>query len=98
MIDEAIDELLSFSSDTYDALLYQMPEKQRNVFIAIAAEGEAKSVCGGKFIRKYALQSSSSVMSAVKGLLEKDLITHDKDVYRVYDTFFTMWLRRMNII
>ena len=75
-----------------------MPEKQRNVFIAIAAEGEAKSVSGGKFIRKYALQSSSSVMSAVKGLLEKDLITQDKDVYRVYDTFFTMWLRRMNII
>ena len=98
MIDEAIDELLSFSSDTYDALLYQMTEKQRNVFIAIAAEGEAKSVSGGKFIRKYALQSSSSVMSAVKGLLEKDLITQDKDVYRVYDTFFTMWLRRMNII
>lgn len=98
MVDEAIGTLLDLSSDTYDALLYQMPEKQRNVFIAIAAEGDAKAVTGGKFVNKYRLSSPSSVMSAVKGLLEKDLITQDKDIYRVYDTFFSLWLRKNGII
>lgn len=98
MVDDAIDVLLGLSSDTYGALLYQMPEKQRNVFLAIASEGDAKSVTGGKFVNKYRLPSSSSVMSAVKGLLEKDLITQDKDVYRVYDLFFVLWLRRNGMI
>lgn len=98
MIDDAVDSLLDLSSDTYDALLYQMPEKQRNVFMAIATEGEAKAVSGGKFINKYRLSSSSSVMSAVKGLLEKDLITQDKDIYRVYDMFFPLWLKKNRMI
>ena len=34
MIDTAINDLLDFSADTYDALLYQMPEKQRIVSVS----------------------------------------------------------------
>ena len=52
-----------------------MPEKQRNVFIAISAEGEARSVKSGAFAKKYHLPSPSSVNSALKGLFNnaKDL-------------------------
>ena len=39
MIDGAISYTLDMASDTYETLLCQMPEKQRNVFIAIAIEG-----------------------------------------------------------
>lgn len=70
MIDEAIGYILDISSDTYEGMLYQMPEKQRNVFIAIGSDRE------------------------VKGLLEKDFITQDKNVYKVYDKFFQLWLER----
>lgn len=94
MIDSAIDDLLNFSSDTYEALLYQMPEKQRAVFMAIAAEGKAESISGGAFVRKYHLTSPSSVASAVKGLLEKDFVTADRGVYQVYDRFFLLWLQK----
>ena len=94
MIDTAINDLLDFSADTYDALLYQMPEKQRIAFMAIAAEGKAKAISSGDFVRKYRLQSASSVSSAVKGLLEKDFITYDKGIYQVYDQFFQLWLQR----
>lgn len=94
MIDIAINDLLDFSADTYDALLYQMPEKQRILFMAIAAEGKAKAISGGDFVRKYKLQSASSASSAAKGLLEKDFITYDKGVYQVYDQFFLLWLQR----
>ncbi len=96
-IDEAINELLNLSSDTYEALLYQMPEKQRALMMAIAAEGDAKSISSGAFVRKYRLVSASSVMSAAKGLLEKDYITFDRGVYKVYDQFFLMWLRRYKL-
>lgn len=74
MIDTAINDLLDFSADTYDALLYQMPEKQRIVFMAIAAEGKAKAISSGDFVRKYKLQSASSVSSAVKDYWKKTLL------------------------
>ena len=71
-----------------------MPEKQRNVFIAISAEAEARSVKSGAFAKKYHLPSPSSVNSALKGLLEKDFITQQGDAYVVYDKFFDLWLKK----
>ena len=98
MIDDAIDYTLMMAGDTYEALLRQMPEKQRNVFIAIVAEGEVENVTSGAFARKHRLPSASSVNSAVKGLLAKDFITHGKNGYQAYDKLFALWLKRyMNI-
>ena len=94
MIDTAIDTYLQLSSAYYSELLRQMPEKQRNVFLAIAAEGQVKSISGGKFVHKYRLPSTSSVVSAVKGLLEKDFITQNDNVYSVYDRFFQLWIEK----
>lgn len=97
MIDDAIDYNLDIASDTYESMLRQMPEKQRAVFIAISAEGTAKSVRSGAFAKKYHLPSPSSVNSAIKGLLEKDFITQSGDAYVVYDKFFDLWIQR-NVI
>lgn len=94
MIDQAIDTYLQMSSEYYAELLRQMPEKQRNVFLAIAAEGQVKTISGGKFTQKYHLPSTSSVVSAVKGLLEKDFITQTDNIYSVYDRFFQLWLEK----
>ena len=94
MIDKAIDTYLQLSSAYYSELLRQMPEKQRNVFLAIAAEKQVKNISGGKFVRKYHLPSTSSVVSAVKGLLEKDFITQNDNIYRIYDHFFQLWVEK----
>ena len=98
MVDDAIDYILIMSSDTYESLFYQMPEKQRKLFLAIAAEGRAASVTGGQFIKKHRLVSASSVSSALKGLLEKDFVTADRNVYTVYDQFFALWLKFKGLI
>lgn len=98
MVEPAIDSYLQMSSDAYETLLRQMPEKQRNVFLAIAAEGRVKSIAGGQFARKYRLPSVSSVVSAVKGLLEKDFITQSDGEYYVYDHFFLLWLKKKELI
>lgn len=98
MVDEALDYILRLSSDSYESLFYQMPEKQRMLFLAIAKEGEAAEVTGGKFIKKHKLISPSSVNSALKGLLEKDFITMDRNVYSVYDQFFSLWLKFKGLI
>ena len=98
MVDEAIDYILRMSSDSYESLFYQMPEKQRMLFLAIGREGKATSVTGGKFIRRNRLNSASSVSSALKGLLEKDFITEDRGVYCIYDQFFSLWLKYKGMI
>lgn len=98
MVDEAIDFIIRMSSDTYESLYYQMPEKQRMLFLAIAREGKATAVTGGGFIKKHKLNSASSVSSALKGLLEKDFITMDKNAYSVYDQFFSIWLAFKGLI
>lgn len=98
MVDEAVEFIIRLSSDTYESLFYQMPEKQRSLFLAIAREGKAKEVTGGAFIKRNKLNSASSVSSALKGLLDKDFITEDKNVYSVYDQFFALWLKFKDLI
>lgn len=41
-----------------------------------------------EIFHKYSLPSSSSVQSALKGLLEKDFVTKEVPFYMVYDRFF----------
>ena len=98
MVDEAVEFIIRLSSDTYESLFYQMPEKQRSMFLAIAREGKAKEVTSGAFIKRNKLNSASSVSSALKGLLDKDFITEDKNVYSVYDQFFALWLKFKGLI
>ncbi|WP_195438295.1 AAA family ATPase [Parabacteroides goldsteinii] len=95
MIEQAIHFILDSYSFTYSELLYQLPEKQKELLIAICKEGKATTLTSGKFIHKYSLPSSSSVQSALKGLLEKDFVTKEGAFYMVYDRFFSLWLRRM---
>ena len=97
-VDQAIEYILRMSSDTYEALLYQMPEKQRSAFLAIAMEGKAKEVNSAAFLKKHKLPSASSVTSAIKGLLEKDFITVDKGEYMAYDQFFVLWMKYKGIL
>lgn len=93
MVDDAIRYTLDMASDTYETLLWQIPAKQRDVLIAICTEGKAQNIKSGQFAKRHKLPSPSSVQSAVKGLLEKDLITVDQNTYSVQDKFFALWLK-----
>lgn len=94
MIEPTLNTLLDISNDTYLALIYQMPQKQKDVLLAIAIEGKAQNVTSGKFIRLHQLPSASSVRSGINGLLEKDFITNDNGAYQIYDKFFELWIKR----
>lgn len=98
MIEDAVDFLIRLSSDSYESLLYQMPLKQRDLLLAIASEGKASQIKGGKFVKKYSLLSSSSVSAALKGLLDKDFLTEDKGTYSLYDKFFVIWLEKQGLL
>jgi hypothetical protein len=59
---------------------------------AIAKEGEAHNITSAKFVKKYNLNSASSVQAAVKLLLKNDILTQTDGGYRVYDFFLSEWL------
>lgn len=92
-IDVAIRNIIASSSLIYEDLIYQLPEKQSRVLMAIAKEGKAKNLTSGKFVRKYGLLSPNSVKSAVPALVEKGLVTNEFGTYQIYDKFLEMWLQ-----
>ena len=93
MVEEAIRQIIDSFKFTYSEILFRIPEKQKELLIAITKEGKAKAITSAAFIKKYKLSSSSSVQSALKGLLEKDFITQELGIYQIYDQFLGIWLK-----
>lgn len=89
---EALNTIIDSFKYTYSEILFRMPEKQKELLLAIAREGKAKAITSSGFVRKYKLVSASSAQSALKGLLEKDFVTEEQGVFQVYDRFFGVWL------
>jgi len=87
MIDRAIDTYLQMSSEYYGELLRQMPEKQRNVFLAIAAEGQVKTISGGKFVQKQAPDFGGLPYEAIL------LYFTSCPLVRYFTPFFTITMR-----
>ena len=98
MIEDTIDFIINLNSEHYETMFSQMSEKQRQAFLAIATEKRAKNISGSEFVHKYRLMTPSSVVSAVKGLMEKDFITQENNEYYVYDYFFPVWLVKKGYI
>lgn len=93
-VETALDYILDLFEENFQGLYDQIPSKQREVLVAIAKEGYAKNVTSRLFIQKYHLQTASAVSAALRGLLDKDLITLESGSYMVYDQFFGLWLKR----
>ena len=91
-VDAALQNVILSQENSYKTLLSNLPPRQKMVLQAIAKEGVARNVTSMKFVKQYSLGSASSVQSAVRLLLQNDLITHEDGCYRVYDYFFSTWL------
>mgnify|MGYP002517295811 FL=1 len=93
LVEEALEYILKTQSYSYEEILFRLPEKQKMVLIALAKNGPTKSITSAAFVKKYSLQSASTVQSAMRGLLEKDFVTFEQGIYSVYDLFMAYWLR-----
>ena len=91
---DALDYILKTQSYTYEELLFRLPEKQKQVLIALAKTGPTAGITTAAFLKANSLPSASTVQSAVRGLLEKEYITLFHGVYSVYDLFLGFWICR----
>jgi len=92
LVEESVKYRIAMYEPLFQSTLSLLSERQKEILYAIAKEGKAISVTSAAFIRKHGLLSSSSVQTAIKQLLEKEIITSENNVYQVYDRFFGLWL------
>ena len=89
----AIQSIIESNDFTYAEKMFQLPEKQKELLLAINRDGKATKITSVNFVKRHKIYSTSTVQSACNGLLDKELITEDSGVYSIYDKFFDIWLR-----
>ena len=93
-VELAIDGILNDNDESYKDILYALTAKQISLLRAICGEGKAARITSGDFIKKYRLETASSVQKAAAVLLKKHIITANRGVYEVYDKFLNLWLAK----
>lgn len=94
MLDSTFEYILDEYADAYRKTLGTLNERQKDTLYAIAREGHAKRIMSISFIKRYALESPSIVQTAVKKLMEYELITQNEGEYYVSDILFSLFLKR----
>lgn len=93
-VDEAVDQIINQNEEAYKDVLYQLTARQRDLLVAVSREGKARQITGMNFIKRHHLSSASSVQKSAQALTEKQLLTHQKGIYEVYDKFMSEWLQK----
>ena len=90
-----IDELLTSNTDAFQDLLSGLTPNQRALLSAVALEGRAMNITSTEFIHRHGIGAVSSVQSAARSLLKRQLMTRDpQKQYYLDDKFLELWLAR----
>ncbi len=91
-IDNELIDIVDDNEATFQTFLRLVTPAQRKILRAIAVEGKVKEISGRKFITAHHLGAASTVASAVKSLVDKELILDEQGTYSVYDRFLGLYL------
>jgi AAA+ ATPase superfamily predicted ATPase len=86
--------LVESRSPQYESLAQFLSSNQFNLLKAIAIAGVVKEPTGGRFIREHNMGSASIVQSALRALVDKEIVYRTPRGYIVYDRFMSIWLAR----
>lgn len=92
-VDSTLMEITEENEATYHTFLRLVAPGQGKLLKAIAAEGSVSELLNQSFISRHQLGATSSVKSAAKVLVEKELLLDEDDKYQIYDRFFGLWLK-----
>ena len=94
VIDKVLTGIIDENEATFQTFMRLVTPAQAKLLRAIAREGSVQQALSQSFISQYQLGASSTVRSAIKTLVEKELILDSQGAYQVYDRFFSLWLKR----
>lgn len=93
-IEQLSQQLIQQNSKRLQELLAYITEQQKEVLYAIAADKEVTRITSSDFVKRHHLKSASAVQSAVKKLLDFDLITEQNKTYSISDPLLRIWIDR----
>ena len=97
LVDEVIQELIEEQAMAYQNYCAWLTENQQMLLLAIASESLVSSPLSQLFISTHHLPATSSVKTALKALVDKQLVSKTPNGYLVSDRFFAKWLVRGGI-
>lgn len=92
LVQECIADIIAENEYYYQHLTRAYAKGQANLLKAIAKEKKVNEITSGSFISKYGLTATSSVKSALKRMLDDEIVYHSDGGYIIYDRFFGEWL------
>ena len=93
LIDKVLADVVDENEATFQTFIRLISPAQVRLLRAISAEGVVQQVLNQSFISKYHLGATSTVSSALKALVEKELVLDIKGKNQVYGRFFGRWLK-----
>lgn len=94
-VEQVLAGLIEENAPIYQNIIALLTDNQVALMLAVAREGRVAAPNSGGFIKQYGLKTPSSVNTALKSLLEKELIYKSADGYMVYDRFMALWLQSL---
>lgn len=92
LVDDVVQELIEEQAMSYQNYCAWLTENQQVLLLAIARERLVASPLSQQFIRTHNLPATSSVKTALKALVDKQLVGKTPHGYLVNDRFFAKWL------
>lgn len=96
-IDAAVGDLVEGSDIVFHDLFRSQNPASRTLLRAIAKAGCVAEPTSSAFLAHYGLKSHSTVQSALRDLVENDLLYRSDKGYLVYDRLFSLWLARHSL-
>lgn len=72
-----------------------LTESQFEILKAIAKEGAVAQPTSKDFMQRHGFVQSSSILRALKALVDKEMVYEEEGAYKVYDVFLSKWLERL---
>jgi hypothetical protein len=98
VVKRVCDECLRVQQTTFMQYKSLLAPVQWRLLVGIAKEGAVTEPQSKDFLQKYNVGAASSVRSALKALLDKEMVctldSLDKTVYRVYNVFLMRWIAK----
>ena len=89
-----VDDILEEYKESFRTYCKLLTSNQLALIKAIANEGKVREIGSQEFLQKHQPGPASTVRSALRVLIDKELVAEDEDGYSVYDRFFGLWLRK----
>lgn len=90
----AAEQLIQQNAKRLQELLAYVTEQQKEVLYAIAADRNVQRITSSDFVKRHHLKSASAVQSAVRKLIDLDLITEQHKSFSISDPLLRIWIER----